>query len=202
MATASGLCNGRAVVGALLLFLFLLGCAADGAQPRSVSVTRESFSPRPGQALVVFMRPSLRGSGEVPAIYDITSGEPVAVGIARSRTKLPHHAAPGKRRYMVVEETASFMDAELDAGKTYYVVVDTRSSIAKVDFLLRPVHRGKWTTPEFARWDAATKWVANRAASDDSPKYNMSNARRLQAEYLEEWLYRPGKATLFRRDGR
>ena len=199
MPNASEYCNGWPAVCALLLSLFMLGCAGQDGRAAD---PRKSYAPQSGKALVVFMRPSRRASGEAPAIYDISSGEPVAVGIVRLRTKIPHDAPPGQRRYMIVTQTASFMDAELDAGKTYYVVVDTRSSFAKVEFLLRPVHRGKWTTPQFARWDAATKWVANSRESDSSPEYNLSNARRLQAEYLEEWLYRPGKAALWRRDGR
>ena len=204
MTNASGHCNRYRAVGALLLSLFLIGCEGSGAGvsgPRTGAIP-QSYSPQPGKALVVFMRPSRRGVGRTPAIYDVTSGEPVFLGSIRSRTKIAYGAAPGQRRYMVAEETASFMDAELEAGKTYYVVVDTRSTFTTVDFLLRPIHWGKWLTEEFRRWDVATRWAVGAAAAENKSEYDLSNARRLQSEHLEEWLYRPGKATLRRRDGR
>jgi hypothetical protein len=92
---------------------------------------------------------------------------------------------------MVIAENADFVDATLEAGKTYYLLISPRPGVWKARFSLLPVHNNpaakysvhsedfkEWMSGEFVEnTDASLKWYQNNKASVDKKK----------AEYLEKW---------------
>ena len=94
-------------LGAVLL---LSACASSHMRdvPEPVAVTK----PTDNTATLVLMRPSIFGGAIQSSVYDITTGQSEFVGIVSAGKKLAYEAPAGKRRLMVVGESADFMNAD------------------------------------------------------------------------------------------
>src|SRR5690348_12397408 len=113
------------------------GCVATSTQMVKTSV---SPAPEEGKALVVFMRPSMLGFAIQSSVYDTHGAGNEFIGIVSAKTKVAYQAAPGNHLFMVIGENADFMNADLQAGKTYYVLVSPRMGAWKARFSLLPIH--------------------------------------------------------------
>ncbi len=104
---------------------------------------------------------------------------------------------------MVIGENADFMDAELLAGKTYYVLVTPRPGLWKARFSLRPIHEEELGTDDFDEWYDASRWVEKTAESDQWAFENMDSIREKQAAYLAKWADKPlaERPKLYPQDG-
>jgi hypothetical protein len=189
-----------------LAFVCLVAIALAGCQNRSPLMTGAAHSeadaaPGPGSALIVFMRPSNYGAAAQSSVFDITSGEPVLVGIVSADTKVAYETGPGNHRFMVVAESADFMEAEVDAGKTYYTIVDPRLGVFLARFSLRPVQRQEIDTARFKAWYADCVWVKTTQAAQDWAGQSMPRIRQLQSDYLPDWESRSSRPRLYPTDG-
>lgn len=180
-----------------LLFLLTLGaCAGSSSYMRDVVPEKANYAPAPDKALLVFMRPSGLGFAVQSTVFDITDGSPVFLGIVSAKTKIAHQAIPGKRRYMVIGESADFMDATLDPSKVYYALVTPRMGLWKARFSLRPVRGSDLQSEEFAGWYKDTRWVENLETASGWASSNMESIREKMKEYLPEWLQKTNKPIL------
>src|SRR5262245_58049344 len=140
----------RLTENALLLATLLFAGACSMVRPAS--------PPAPvaeNQALVVFL-----GRAADALLYDISDGEQEHfIGIAEPDTKVAYLSPAGKRRFMVVGETADFLDANLLAGKTYYALVTTRPGWWAPRYSFRPVRRSEAESGKEATWIAEFEWV-------------------------------------------
>jgi hypothetical protein len=160
------------------------------------------YVPEPGRALVIFMRPSGFGFAIQSSVFDITDGEPEFLGIVSAKTKIAHNADPGEHRYMVIGESADFLEADLLADRTYYSLVTPRMGVWKARFSLKPVHKLDLTSAEFAEWYDGTRWVQNTPTSQSWAQQHMDSIKSKQDEYLPKWLTRTDKRVLLPSDGR
>jgi hypothetical protein len=117
--------------------LLLAGCA--GAAPSGTSSGMAVMGPPPGKAMVVFLRPALLDKAASSPVLDISAEPPALVGVLTAGRKFVYVSDPGARRFMVMGESAGFMDADLRAGHIYYARVSPRRSISGERFSLRPV---------------------------------------------------------------
>src|SRR5215831_17104802 len=79
-------------------------------------------APAENEAVVVFVG---RATGAL--LYDVSDGDDERfIGISDPETKVGYVCPAGTRRFMVVGETADFLDASLAPGKTYYALVTQR----------------------------------------------------------------------------
>ena len=134
----------------LLLPLLLLagGCAI--VRPASGPA-----QPAENQATVVFL-----GRAAMALLYDISDGDnEIFIGIADPDTKVSYLSPAGRRRFMVVGETADFLDADLVAGKTYYALVTSRPGWVAARYSFRPVRRSEAESGREAEWISQWKWV-------------------------------------------
>lgn len=193
--------HGIAKAATMLLLLVVGACAGTSEHMRDVAPDRANYAPKPDQALIVFMRPSGFGSAIQSSVFDVTDGNPVFLGIVPAKTKVAHYAKPGKRRYMVIGESADFMSANLDPGKVYYSLVTPRMGLWKARFSLAPVRGPKIETPEFAGWYKDTRWVEKFATASNWADTNMTSIRGKLTEYLPGWQEKPDKPVLNSEDG-
>ena len=154
----------------------------------------------PNKAVVVFMASTLHGIPK-PSVFDISVEPPSLVGIVPSGTKVAYTTDPGVRRFMVLGESADFMDATLLAGKTYYVRFTSRTGGWKPGFSFDPVAKTD-TDEALGKELVSTSWVANTADSLEWARHNMPSVQAKVAKYLPPWLTRPNKPTLNANDGR
>jgi hypothetical protein len=131
------------------LVAFAAGCSAV------VRPAAPPGAPVDGQALVVFVGRALRA-----LLYDISDGDTERfIGIVEPETKAAYLSPTGRRRFMVVGETADFLDADLLPGRTYHALVTGRPGWVAPRFSFRPVRRADVDAGRVATWIADAAWV-------------------------------------------
>lgn len=60
------------------------------------------------------------------------------VAIVSAKTKVLHRTASGRQQYVVGGESGALLDADLESGTFYYVVVEPRMGLWKARFTLDP----------------------------------------------------------------
>jgi len=143
---------------ALLALLALAACSTPGSNisPLMVKLGKDAHTPVPllGQAVVEFIRPNEDNSMTQSTIYDIQSDGDHFVGVVSGSSRVAYVTQTGSHLFMVVGESADFMEAELAEGKTYYVRVEPRAGVWKSRFSLIPIRRHQIGTPEFTEWES------------------------------------------------
>lgn len=191
-----------AVKTLVVLATLLLGaCSGSSSYMRDVAPEKANYTVQPDKALVVFMRPSGLGFAIQSSVFDTSEGSPAFISIVSAKTKVAHYAKPGKTRFMVIGESADFMDAQLEAGKVYYTLVTPRMGFWKARFSFRPLHADALKTEGFADWYKDTRWVENLASGSKWASSNMPSIRSKMVEYLPKWLEKADKPLLSTGDG-
>jgi hypothetical protein len=175
---------------ALLVLLSLAGCATTSAVMAPSAAA--AAVPEAGKAMVVFMRPSYYGGAIQSSVYDATHPAQEFIGIVSTGTRIAYQADPGKHLFMVVGENADFLNATLDAGKTYYVLVSPRMGFWKARFSLLPIHNdpsAKYSTrsADFAKWQTSTHWIKKTPAADAWYRDNAAEITAKRADYMQRW---------------
>lgn len=184
------------------LSLVLVGCAGSSSYMRDVPEGEKTYAPEAGKALLVIMRPSGIGFAVQSSVFDVTSGEPGFIAIVSAKTKFAHHVDPGQHRFMVIGESADFMDATFAEGKTYYALVTPRVGVWKARFSLRPVHKVELDTDESQGWYDECRWVEGTPQAKQWAEQNLTDIKSKQASNLPKWLNKPDKPVLFVEDGK
>jgi hypothetical protein len=145
-----------------------------------------------GKAMLVIMRPSYYGGAIAASVYDITGDESRLIGVLGPKDKIAYEVEPGQHRFMVVAENADFMEATLDAGKTYYAVVRARPGVWKARFSLLPIHATSADDynlqgPEFQKWNAVSEWVERTERADAWYADNRASVEEKRRDYLVKW---------------
>lgn len=148
--------------------------------------------PEDGKALVVFLRPSFYGGGISASVYDAPDGETRFIGLVQHKHKVAYQADPGTHRFMVIAENADFLDATLEAGKTYYVLVSPRPGMWKARFSLLPIHNTptgdeSLQSAEFKEWMAKTYFVEATDSNRAWFESNKASVEEKKADYLVKW---------------
>jgi hypothetical protein len=186
--------NGIARARALCLVGLGLGVAAGSGCAGSVTnmrpVAMVNTTPAPNESVIVFMRPSGTAFGIQSAVFEAPDGQPARlVGIVAAKKKVAYRTTPGDHMFMVIGESADFMQARLEPGKVYYALVTPRMGVWKARFSLAPVHvANRFDLPG---WQAGTAWVEMDQSSGQWAAENAADVERKRAKYLAEWL---GKA--------
>lgn len=198
--TQSSASNALKLLALLSMFL-LAGCAGSSSYMSDVPPERANYTTQADQALVVFMRPSGFGFAIQSSVFDIVDENPVFVGIVSAKAKVAYYVNPGERRFMVISESADFMDATLEAGKVYYALVTPRMGVWKARFSLRPVRKADLESAEFAGWYKQTRWVENLDSASAWASSNMASIRAKMNNKLPGWQQKANKPTLASDDG-
>ena len=129
----------------VLLLLPLLGAACAGSSGYMRASATRPTEPPPGMALVYFSRPSSMGSAVDFQVWD---GEN-CIGVSLAKKCFSYAATPGKHFFTFLAENNRAIDADLSAGKTYYIGVGVRMGWWKARLAVTPVTRGS------EHWDQA-----------------------------------------------
>ncbi|MDD1622294.1 MAG: hypothetical protein LUQ11_12520 [Methylococcaceae bacterium] len=171
--------------------LLLSGCTSSLMQKSALNnltiPTAKSES-----AQIVFMRPSSFGGAIQSSVFDLKQNEnkladDIFIGIVSANTKVLYQAEPGFHLFMVIGENADFMQAHLQAGKTYYALVTPRMGWWKARFSLKPLHRSDLLSGDFKDWFESTDWYENTNASRQWSVDNWESVQDKKQEYLGKW---------------
>ena len=99
----------------LCMLIFIASCAGSSTYMK----TSETLMGHPGdKALVRFMRPSGYGYAQN---FNMLDGEKV-IGNSVAKSQFDYLTDPGKHLFIATAENKAFLEADLLAGKTYYVI--------------------------------------------------------------------------------
>lgn len=99
----------------LFLSVFAVSCAGSSEYMRPME---SLLAPTKEKALVRFMRPSGFGFA---INFNVWDGENI-IGNSVAKSQFDYLADPGKHLFVAVSENKVFLEADLEAGKTYYVI--------------------------------------------------------------------------------
>lgn len=132
---------------------------------------------------IVFMRVSKQSSGANASLFDVTEpGTPKFIGNVNAGTKISYSLDPGIYTFMVVGETADFMQATIISGKTYYALVIPRSGAKR--FAIEPVRRNEIGGKEFTTWDRGTKLMTDTGTAQG---FNAAEVADKRNRYWQDW---------------
>lgn len=192
----------------LSLSLLFVGCASN---PMIVSSNQTISSVAADKSQVVFMRSSFLGGAINGSLYDVTNVEPIFIGIIANGTKVSYDTTPGKHVFMVVSEAADFLEADIQAGKSYFSIVTPRMGFWKARFSLWPVRSDGTTeynteTEEFKNMLLKTDLVENSDKSIAWFNKHKDDIKSKYREYMTVWKKKSAedlaKRTLNPNDGR
>ena len=131
----------------LLLFISLFFTACAGSS-KYMKPSKIMLTPTSEKALVRVMRPSGLGYA---INFNIWDGEKV-IGNSVAKSQFDYLADPGKHLFVAIAENKSFVEAELEAGKIYYLLTQVKMGLLKARVGLVPVNKGS----EF--WDKVLEY--------------------------------------------
>lgn len=185
----------------LLLATVSLGCARTDLMDYRPKEGFDVEAPRPGKALVIFLRPGAGGRLIENMISSTVFDDQDPVAILMGDTYAAYQTTPGKHRFMVLGEAADFMDADLDAGKVYCAMIVRRFGVWRTRFSLKPV------TPHDPEWQSVREWIDDarlvtlNAAGRSWAQANAQSIREKHDAYLKEWLAKDERPALYHDDG-
>ena len=144
--------------------LLLSGCAS------SIMVNVVPVAPNQTHALVTFVRPSKFGFAIQFGIWDSDK----FVGVLSAGSCVQYLAEPGEHLFLGRAENWSYVKAELEAGKSYYIIGTVFPGIWKARIAFNPVIKGDSTTQEeVERWKRDLKPTAimpDKIAEYEAPR--------------------------------
>ncbi len=175
---------------AVLSFLAvaLYGC---GSTPYNV-VTPNVTSPVTGKAMIVFLRPDrggmsfMMGSAGGAGTYAMLYQDDKYIGQLLPKHQLAYEVDPGKYTFMLAGFTADFMEAEVQAGKKYYVTVETIPMGVGIGFKFRP-QNGQQDQAKLEVLHKAMKRVEPNDMGQQMAEKNEAKRQKLKEKYFTQW---------------
>ena len=123
------------VAGALMVIgmLFLSGCASSMMQPAA-----SQAAPEASRALVTFLRPSYFGGAIQFGIWDSDQ----FVGILEPGSYIQILVPPGEHIFLARAENWSYVHANLEAGRQYFILAKVFPGIWKARVAYDPIRKG------------------------------------------------------------
>lgn len=118
-----------------VILILIAGCA--GTSQYMVKATPIEGS-SPGKALVYFMRPS--GVGFV-INFQIWDGDQF-IGLSQAKSYFAYECNPGKHLFIGMAENKRGGEADLEAGKSYYIITQVKMGGWRARMAFVPVTRG------------------------------------------------------------
>lgn len=148
-------------------------------------------APKPGKAMVVFMRSTFVGQAITASLFEIRNDNPELVALVANNTKVAYEVDPGKRLFMVVSESADYMSADVAANRTYYAFVIPRMGAFRARFSLAAVNRGGDKSQDAQSCLKSCRLVQKSSESDAWARENMSDIRSKHAQNYSRWNQKP-----------
>jgi hypothetical protein len=152
--------------------------------------------PRSDEALIVFLRSEFVNGFTSVTLYDITDPEIKFIGVIDPRAKVHYAVKPGKYAFMVLATRTDFMEATVEAGKRYFVMVTSDTSTTKPHYSLVAVRHPQLLSSDFVRLESETKYTVKTARADEwyaNPKNAASVAARRE-KFFSQWFRKSPQA--------
>jgi len=152
----------------------------------AVAEQDEILVPESDKALIHFLRPSSFGGAIQATLYDGVD----YIGTISANTRVSYEAAPGEHMFMVIGESADFLQAELLEGKVYFATVEPRPGFWKARFSLRPMN-GQVAQEKIDKWMDGTKQVIVDEDGIAWAEQHQEDILKKREKYLPTWHDKP-----------
>ena len=173
----------------VVLVSVLTGCGGLRGMRTVPAGQTVNTTPPPGKVAVVFMRP--QAPGHTASVFEVKKDTNVFVGHVLTGTKVLYITDPGTTRFLVSGQGGDLMDAQLEAGRTYYVLVAPGFSSA---YSLRPVTKAD--NASFRNWFNACGWIE---MGEEPQRWARQHAQQIEARrqaITPKWEAKPDRPTL------
>lgn len=164
-------------LGLMIMLAFSLLACASSFMVKATSPLKID----PAHAKIVFIRNSFLLSPMDAVLFHVVDNSAELLGYSNNGTQIEALIAPGYHVFMVTTNggygSSEFMRANVEAGKTYYVIVTPNTGV--YHFFLHPVER---------RSDAKFQWDSNQVDNlikDTSPV--VLKEKTIKLENNKEW---------------
>ncbi len=165
----------------------MLVAAGCGSQSKLLNYPEQpgyKVSPAPAdKAQVIFLRPIRLGWKIASTVYD----DDTYISTVTHNTIVTYVTEPGEHRFMVIGESADFLAAELEAGKTYFVNVIPRMGVWKARFSLGAFDNKPETIAKIREWVASGYAVQPNELGAQWAADNRESIIEKKAKYLPKW---------------
>lgn len=180
----------------LLVALCISGCAGSSAYMKRSAIL---LQPTTDKALVRIMRPSGYGFA---INFNIMDGDKV-IGNSMAKSQFDYLAEPGKHLFIATAENKAFLEAELEAGKTYYIITRVYMGAWRARVAFVAVNRNS----EF--WDKVKEYETTLSVTEPNQeallKWETANKDKVKAvadSYEKTWKGKYAWPKLGPEDGR
>ncbi len=118
----------------LVMLMLTMGCAGTSPYMHKATMVEQ---PTPDKALVYFMRPSGLGFAIHFQIWDSYH----LIGLSQAKSFFAYECEPGKHLFIGRAENKRVVDADLEAGKSYYVITQVKMGAWRARMAFIPVTR-------------------------------------------------------------
>lgn len=180
----------------LCMLVFIASCAGSSAYMKP---SESLMSPPGNKALVRFMRPSGYGHAQN---FNMLDGEKV-IGNSVGKSQFDYLADPGKHLFIATAENKAFLEADLLAGKTYYVITRIYMGAWTGRVALVPVTRGSEFWDKVLEYEnTLQKLQPDLDALQIWEDANKAKIQKVLSAYETEWKDKYSWPKLMQEDGR
>ena len=176
----------------------LAGCASGPPPPPLlVDSPSQTLAPPPAdKAQIVFLEPINAIQGIFPTgVFELDGTDRKLLAIVSSHGKTAQLVAPGHHTFMAYAGVGHLMEADVEAGKRYYVLL---RFIYANGLQLRPIRATAGSdysiaNKDFAEWVSITHFVDKTADGDAQYAKWTQTLDKAQAEALASWRKKSAK---------
>jgi hypothetical protein len=180
-------------LSALVAAVVLAGCASGPPPAPMFADSAAPLAPPPAdKAQIIFLEPVNAIQGAFPVgVYEVNGTERTLLAELASHTKSVQLVTPGHHVFAsnMGGGTAHIMEADVAAGKRYYVLL---RFIYAQGLQLRPIRPTgpsdySVANKDFAEWVSITRYVDKTPAADEHDRKFSPSFAKAQADGLAEW---------------
>jgi len=110
-------------------------------------------TPPEGKAIVTFVRPTMFGGAIQFGLWDADK----FVGVLSAQSYVQYATQPGEHIFMARAENWSYVKANLEAGKEYYIIGKVFPGVWKARVALAPIKKADFAKP--GETEKVAKWL-------------------------------------------
>jgi hypothetical protein len=149
-----------------LALAVLSGCA--GSSKYMVQAEKPQLAADQNKATVFIMRPSGIGFAINFQIWDSDR----FVGLSQGKSYLRYVCDPGKHLFIAIAENKTYMPADLEAGRIYYVLTSPRMGVWKARVSMNPVKKGSEDMSKVQEWMSDLEYIVRVSDTADAHEAN------------------------------
>ena len=178
-------------IATITLLAVLASCAAKLPPPVPLFVEVEPFAPpTPGVAQVVFLSPAdAPAPADANALYSLDGGRRTLVAVLAAHTGSFQQMTPGHHVFMTFGRSAHLLEADVEGGCRYYVLLRADGHDDLVPLPMRMTEDAEITN----RSAASGQWILDSTMVEKTPAADVAFAKKsaqvdaAQADVLAAW---------------